>query len=68
MKKHTYQMNGKQIANILVENCYKCFSPLGDNRVKDHNGNEYCCEFCRREFYAENRKEMDARYNDWIRR
>lgn len=70
MNKQTCQMNGKQEnTNILVENyCYKCFSLLGDKRVKDHEGHEYCDTICRKEFYLENNKETNARFNNWIGR
>jgi len=39
--------------------CSKCLGVLGDDMVKDAEGNEFCCSICRREFYLEIRQDMD---------
>lgn len=40
--------------------CSKCLSLLGEDRVVDGEGNEFCCWECRRDYYYENRREMDS--------
>jgi len=48
-------------SNINSKNyCTKCLSVLGDSMVKDVEGNLFCDESCRRDYYYENRREMDS--------
>jgi len=54
-----------KITNINVnivskKYCSKCLSVLGDDRVVDGDGNEFCDSSCRRDYYYENRREMDS--------
>lgn len=49
-------------ANINTYNkkyCSKCLSVLGEDRVKDSEGNEFCCESCRVDFWRDVRKEFE---------
>ena len=48
--------------------CAKCGSVLTNKRVKDHNGYEFCDNFCRKEYHSENTKEADSRYREWCRK
>jgi len=42
-----------------INYCSKCLSVLGDDMVKDVEGNEFCdCE-CRHEYWREIRLDMD---------
>jgi hypothetical protein len=47
--------------------CSKCLSVLGDNKVKDGEGNWFCDEICRNQFWTENRKERDTILREWLR-
>ncbi len=70
MKKYQVKPELEQIANILVENkyCTKCLSILGEKRVKDYKGNEYCDETCRRENFTELNQDQDDLYGEYIGR
>lgn len=45
--------------------CAKCLSILSDKIVRDYQGREFCSNGCRKDWYAENRKEMNCIYNEW---
>lgn len=64
------KLKNNQITNIFVNNntgyCSKCLSVLGENRVIDSEGNEFCDMDCRKEYYYEIRREMDSRLNEWL--
>ena len=57
--------NSIQIANIN-KYCSKCLSLLGNDVVLDGLGRKFCSVDCRRDFYAEIRKEINCRYEEWI--
>lgn len=50
--------------------CAKCCTNLSrvavEKIVRDIDGNEFCGRDCRREWFAENRKEMDCRYGEFV--
>ena len=48
--------------------CAKCLSVLGDNKVKDGEGNWFCSWECKKMYYAEIKKENDSLFNEWIGR
>ena len=56
----------EEIMNNSIKHCSKCLSVLGDKVVRDSVGRKFCSVGCRRDFYAEIRKEMDCRYKEWI--
>lgn len=39
--------------------CSKCLGLLGDDRVKDHENNEFCCWECKVEYWVEMRQDMN---------
>ena len=43
-------------------------SLLGDKRIRDNLGNEFCDRDCLKDWWAENRKSEDELYNWWIGR
>ena len=65
--------NNIQITNINnnIVFCAKCISKLdvnSKNVVKDSQGRIFCCKDCRKDYYAEIRKENDALYDWWVGR
>jgi hypothetical protein len=48
--------------------CAKCLSLLGDKRIRDNLGNEFCDRDCLKDWWAENRKSEDELYGWWIGR
>ena len=47
--------------NIFVNNtgyCTKCLRELGEDRVKDHEGNEFCDHECKVDFYLEIKQDI----------
>ena len=57
----------KFLANKDNTYCEKCLTKLDKNKnyITDHNGNVFCDEECRSDFYLEIKREMDSRYNQW---
>lgn len=53
----------QQNNNIFVNKsgyCSKCLRELDDDRVIDHEGNEFCDFECKRDFWLEHRREMES--------
>lgn len=48
--------------------CAKCLSVLGERRVRDVAGREFCSKFCRSEWWAERRRSEQEVYEWWIGR
>lgn len=51
--------------NIKANYCSKCLSVLNGKSVKDVEGREFCCVDCRKEYFAEARKEFDCQFREW---
>ncbi len=45
--------------------CAKCLSVLGERRVRDAAGREFCSNFCRSEWWAEERRSAEEVYRWW---
>ncbi len=45
--------------------CAKCLSVLGERRVRDVAGREFCSKFCRSEWWAEERRGAEEVYDFW---
>ena len=56
----------KQITNINNTYCEKCGSKLSGGIVHDSGGYGFCDRYCRSEYWIENRKENDCRFNQFI--
>jgi hypothetical protein len=50
--------------NIILGNksgyCSKCLRELDGDRVVDHEGNEFCDNYCKIDFWREHRKEIES--------
>jgi len=46
--------------------CSKCLSVLGDNKVKDGEGNWFCSWECKVDYHQQNKKELDTMLRAWL--
>lgn len=46
--------------------CAKCLTEIKGKVVRDIEGKCFCSEFCRSEWWAEERKRNEGLYNWWI--
>lgn len=56
----------KNINDNVKQYCAKCLSVVGSRVVIDVAGRKYCSVSCRKDWWAENRKDAEERYNNWI--
>ena len=59
-KLDTYKKGQEQEQVKTFRYCYKCLKDFEEPSIIP-----FCCDFCRNEFYAEERKEMDSCYREW---
>jgi hypothetical protein len=63
-------MEKHYLSNITIISayCIKCGSKLTENKVKDSHGNSFCNDFCRKDFWAEIRRDTDGLMSEWVGR
>ena len=72
LKHKTHQINNINYnikVNIVTGYCAKCLKVLDENSkdvVRDNEANWFCCFECKRDFWAENRRERDCGFREWI--